>query len=333
MVSAAGSVVVAALESLEISPDEERFFSRGHAAGVTLFRRNIPHDYRDTKKLVQRLQGIRPSGAPPFIIAIDQEGGRVARLQPPFPNEGPALYLAGGRTDSTSIEHLEHYGFTVGQSLIQLGININFAPVLDILTEPANEAIGDRVFGLDAGVVTSRAAAFLIGMERSGVRGCLKHFPGQGHAKVDTHLGSARIDLSRDDLFSRELIPFEKLVPKCSMVMVAHCVYPKLDSVEASRSHIIINDLLKRDLGFGGVVVSDDMNMGALPQEMAAWTDVLIHSISAGVDMLLVCRHLDRCIAAYEALDREATRSKSFAARLEDAARKVTALRSRLQFT
>lgn len=329
MVSTAGSIVVSALESIEISPEEERFFSSGRTAGLTLFRRNISQNLHETELLVQRLQAIRPAGTPPLVIAIDQEGGRVARLQPPFPNEGPALYLAEGRVDDASLAAIDRYGFSVGQKLLQLGINVNFAPVLDILTEPSNEAIGDRVFGVEPEAVTKRAGAFLLGMERAGVRGCLKHFPGQGHARVDTHMGTARINLSKAELTTRELIPFRDLAEFCSMVMIAHCIYPQLDTAEASRSPVIIEGLLKREIGFAGVVVSDDMNMGAVPQEIRAWTEMLIQSVAAGVDMLLVCRHLERSVAAVEALAREAMRSPAFAARLEEAAHKVTTLRRR----
>lgn len=327
MTDAAGSVLVGAIESTDFTPDEEKFFASGRAAGVTLFRRNIPVDYRETFKLTRKLQSLRAAGTPPLLVAIDQEGGRVARLRQPFPDEGPALYLAGGRSDRTALDSLDRYGFTVGHSLLQLGINTNFAPVVDILTEPKNDAIGDRVFGIDAATVTSRAGAFLAGMERSGVKGCLKHFPGQGHALVDTHMGRAVIHCSLAELRQRELAPFQSLARSCSMIMVAHCVYSQIDSVEASRSAVVIGQILRKEIGFNGVVVSDDMNMGAIPQQLQDWTSALIDSIVAGVDMLLVCRHLERCQAAWEALNAEAARSPAFRARLEDAARRVTEIR------
>jgi beta-N-acetylhexosaminidase len=214
--------------------------------------------------------------------------------------------------------------------LREVGINVDFAPVLDVLTEPTNLAIGDRCFGTTPEQATPRADAFMSGLHSERVMGCLKHFPGQGDARVDTHLGTAVIDVSLQTLVMRELVPFKALASKCPMVMVAHAIYPVLDDYEASRSTIIIMDWLRARLGFEGVVVSDDMNMGALPQEIADWKEALIDAVAAGCDALLVCRHLDRCYAALDALRAEARKSPAFSTRLEDAARRVTGMRRAL---
>ena len=328
MSDAASAVLIAAVEGLELTPDEERFFRVESPAGVTLFRRNIPQDnYPQVGHLNQSLQNLRPTDAPPMVIAIDQEGGRVSRIPAPFPNLGPAMTIAGGRTDSSALKILQQYGQDVGRDLLKIGINVDFAPVLDILTEPTNTAIGDRCFGLTADQVTVRAEAFLAGLQSEKVLGCLKHFPGQGNACVDTHHTTAMIDASLQTLITRELAPFRALVQKCPMVMISHSNFPALCDTEASRSRIIIMDWLRLRLGFDGVVVSDDMNMGALPQEMLAWKAALIDAVAAGCDALLVCRGLDRCYAALDALRGEAKRSPAFSARLDDAAQRVTKMR------
>ena len=330
---AASSVVVAAVEGFALTPDEERFFKQEAPAGVTLFRWNIPQDdYQKVQKLNDALQATRPQGAPPLIIAIDQEGGRVSRMpkKSSFPDLGPALKLFGGRTDHAALTQLEEYGRTLGRSLAAVGFNVDFAPVLDILTEPTNTAIGDRVFGTTVEQATPRARSFLRGLQSTGVMGSLKHFPGQGDAKVDTHLGTARIDISLQTFVTRELMPFQAMIHDAPMVMISHCIYPFLCEREASRSPTIINDWLRGRLGFKGVVVSDDMNMGALPQQIKEWQEILIESVAAGCDALLVCKGLERCYAAVHGLRREAARSPAFHKRLEAAASLVTMMRHRL---
>jgi beta-N-acetylhexosaminidase len=328
MRDAASAVLVAAVEGMVLTSEEERFFREEAPAGVTLFKRNIPQDdYKKLSKLTADLQGTKPTGQPPLVIAIDQEGGRVARIGSPFPNLGPALQLAGGGIDSSSLETIKNYGAAVGAELKHLGVNVDFAPVVDIFTEPTNVAIGDRCFGVTAEQVSLRAGAFMEGLQTDKVLGCLKHFPGQGDARVDTHEGTAIIEASLQTLLTRELEPFRRLLPQSKMVMVSHSIFPALCDREASRSQIVIMDWLRTKLGFQGVVVSDDMNMGALPQEIAAWKTALVDAVAAGCDMLLVCRHLDRCKIALEALRQENAKSPAFRQRLEDAAARVTKLR------
>ncbi len=331
---AASAVIAGAFESITLSPDEAAFFSSEAIAGVTLFRRNIPQDqtcFSATAALMKKLQALRPAGDPPMLVAIDQEGGRVARMPKAFfPDLGPAQKICRGQSEPADLAAIEAYGMEVGQALLKAGINVNFAPVLDILTEPSNVAIGDRVFGLDPESVCRRAGAFLDGMQARGVLGCLKHFPGQGDAQVDTHLGSAVIDLPYSFLDKREFVPFRGMVRRAEMVMVSHCIYPQLSPKEASRSREIINGILRQEMGFEGVVVSDDMTMGAIPQDEKAWQTAILESILAGTDLLLICRHVERCRLAVEALRTEAARNSRFKSALETAAARVVRMRNRL---
>lgn len=328
---AASAVVSCAIESLTLSPEETAFFSSEAISGVTLFRRNIAQDagcLTQTANLVAGLQALQPSGSAPLMISIDQEGGRVARMPKAFfPDLGPPLKICSGQYDPASLATLECYGMEVGSALRRAGVNVNFAPVLDILTEPTNTAIGDRVFGLDSESACQRAGAYLDGLQSTGVFGCLKHFPGQGDAQVDTHIGGALIDLPRSILEKREFIPFRAMVRRVKMVMISHAVYPQLSMREASRSQEIIDGLLRGEFGFDGVVVSDDMTMGAIPQDVQSWQQALIDAIVAGTDLLLVCRHVERFRLAIDGLRAESARSPAFKKRLEDAAGRVTQLR------
>ncbi len=332
MTDAASAILVAAIEGTTLTEAERRFFVQEQPAGVTLFKRNIPTPFRRVAELISSLKSLYASAAGTPLIAIDQEGGRVARIRDPdFPNLGPTQQLAGGKSDTAALSAIFEYGLAVGQSLAELGINCNFAPVTDVLSEMSNEAIGDRVFGTDATAVIARAGAFLKGMQSTGVLGSLKHFPGQGAATVDTHQGSAVVDVTLDLLRQRDLAPFVALAAQAPMIMVSHCIYPALDAQRpASCSPAVITDLLKDELSYQGVVVSDDMNMGAIAQDEATWCLAMIEAVAAGIDMLLVCEHLERARLALEALRREAARSPAFQLRLEDAAARVRHLRNSL---
>ena len=317
---------MAALEGFPMTREESDFLDKESPAGVTLFKRNIPPAFPQLKDALVSMQSLGDSSLPK-IIAIDQEGGRVSRIQAPFPNLGPAMELAGGGVQDSDLAFLENYGFIVGASLQGLGINCNFAPVADVLTNAENHAIGDRTFAKEAQPAADRAGAFLKGMSQTGVLGCLKHFPGQGDAGVDTHKAGASINASLELLNKRELLPFRQLLEQTPMVMISHAVFESLDTVQASLSKKIIEGLLRQEMGFKGVVVSDDFNMHAVPQDEGGWQAALIEAILAGTDLLLVCKGLDRCKMALEAMRREAAKSKAFEKRLEEAAGRVTLLR------
>jgi len=178
---AAGAVILAAVESTQLTKDEEAFFARAPVSGVTLFARNIPREnyLAPVSALTKNLQSLRPASRPPLMIAIDQEGGRVNRMPSPFPNFGPAQKLEGGSTKKDALERLRAYAADVGRALKACGINTDFAPVMDVITEPTNTAIGDRSFATDSDGVIARGGAFLAGLCESGVLPCLKHFLGR----------------------------------------------------------------------------------------------------------------------------------------------------------
>lgn len=327
----ASAVILAALEGNSLSAEEQKCFQRLPPAGFTLFRRNLSPEFAQVRRLCSELQALAGETSRPMMLAIDQEGGRVARLKQPFPDGGPAMLLAEGRIDKDALLSIENYGYTVGSALTGLGMNVNFAPVVDVLSNEQNIAIGDRCFGRSSDVVTQRAAAFLHGLQAAGVLGCLKHFPGQGDAGADTHEQGTVIDASLDTLLARDIAPFAALLQECPMVMISHAVYPALDAEHpASLSSKVMQGLLRERLLYQGLVVTDDMNMKAIAQDRDSWTAAVVASIAAGADLVLVCRELDRYRWAVDALVREAERSFSFQRRLSDAQKRVAELRTRL---
>lgn len=323
----ASSIVLGSLGSYHFSKDEISFLKRETIPGLVLFKWNIPEEtYSEVREnILKKLYEIQKPSFP-LIIAVDQEGGRVHRFSSDFPNEGSALNLSSKIGDQ-----FFNYGSTVAKALADLDINVNLAPVVDILTNPLNRGIGDRAFGLNAQDVCSKASKYLEGLQSIGVMGCLKHFPGQGSELNDAHDQEVVVSLSKERFMSRELLPYSEILNKASMVLVSHALCPHLDpSKKAVQSFEIITNLLKRNLGFQGLVISDDMRMKAIPQSSVEWKESVVEAVSAGIDLLLVCKDVEYWIYAIEALEEESKRSKAFEKRLVEASEKVSYFRKRL---
>ena len=324
----ASSLLMAALEGPSLTDKERECFKRVRPAGVTLFKRNLAQSPSQIRSLIKDIQATRAKGAPPLLIAIDQEGGRVSRLSDVV-DLGPPMELFPGVSEG-SLSSLKDYGFKLGSALKELGINLNFAPVLDVLSRESNLAIGDRSFSRDPKEAHLRAGAFLHGMQKAGIYGCLKHFPGQGDAPGDTHLDSFSIDASWETLQNRELVPFMALLKDCPFVMSSHCVYESLSDKPASLSKEVLKDLLRDRLGYEGLVVSDDMNMKAIPQSSEGFSQAISSSVLAGNDLILVCQGLSRIEMAAEALCALAQREPLFQEIVTQKAAKILAIRKTL---
>ena len=324
----ASSVIAGSLDGTQLSPLELAFLEEFQPAGLTVFGRNI--DQNDHQALARLARSIQSNSSLTRLIMIDQEGGRVARLKGDFPNLGTALSIEHGNDTDEALAKIQAYGRLVGKELIKLGVNVNFAPVVDVLTEPTNTAIGERVWGVEPKSAKRRAEAWLTGLQDTGVLGCLKHFPGQGDAKIDTHIGEAVIDLPKEILENRELVPFKALLDQAPMVMISHCIYPAWDSKPASLSRVIMEDLLRTELGFKGVVVSDDMTMGAIPSDEKTWGEAVVSAIASGADLVLVCHKLELWKYAINMVSEEAKRSSAFLSRLTEASERVNKMRQRL---
>lgn len=329
MTELARAVIAGAVESEYLSQNELSFISKGDFAGITLFKRNITDDANQIEKLVATIQA---NSQTKRIIAVDQEGGRVDRFKNSLvKNHGPALDLAEGLWDENALMQLSTLGKDVGNALKVFGINVNFAPVTDINTNPQNPIIGNRAFGTTPESASSRAGAWLRGLQETGVIGCLKHFPGHGDSEYDTHLETAKISLDENTLRTREMIPFCDLIHEAKMIMVAHCIYESLDQDRpASLSHKIVTKILREQLGYSGLIVTDDLNMKALPQDYQTWGESLVEALMAGNDLLLVCRDIDRWAFGVDFLERSAKASPALAVRLENAATNVMNFRQSL---
>ena len=276
--------------------------------------------------LTHELHRRAPDGTP-ALIAIDQEGGPVQRVRAPatrWPPMGAHERLAPPDDVATA----ELVGRALGDELAALGFDVDFAPVLDVHTNPANPIIGVRAFGTEAEAVARRALAFARGLDAAGVIACGKHFPGHGDTQTDSHLELPRIDHGWERLERVELLPFRLAAAAgLPMIMTAHVVFAALDAARpATLSEQVVTGLLRGKLGYRGVIVSDDLDMRAIAGHMGADT-AAVAAVRAGCDVLLLCSSEDNQALAEAALIREAERDLAFRDKVGQAAHRVRELK------
>ena len=293
----------------------------GDVGAAILFARNI-QDIDQLTRLIAALHDAAP--ADPLLVALDQEGGRVQRVRAPATVWPPMLRL-GEHPDADALA--EPVGRALGDELAALGFDVDFAPVLDVLTNPENPVIGDRAFATTPERVATLAGAFARGLAAAGVIPCGKHFPGHGDTHLDSHLALPRVDQPAERLRSVELAPFAAL-PDLPLLMTAHVVFPAFDEVPATLSTRILGDILRRELGYRGVVLSDDMEMKAIADHFGI-ADASVRAIRAGCDGLLLCHAEALQHEVHEALLHAAEKDSGLRARIGEAAARVRALKQR----
>jgi beta-N-acetylhexosaminidase len=299
-------------------PDElAALVAAGRVGGVVLFARNVEGPDR-LRALVRELQAPAPAEVP-LLVSIDQEGGRVQRLRAPW-TVWPPMRRVGDHDDPAATRAV---GVALGRELLDAGIGLDFAPVVDVATEPSNPVIGDRSFGETAERVAAHARAFIEGLQSEGVAACAKHFPGHGDTTIDSHEALPRLPHDLERLRRVELPPFRASIEAgVASIMTAHIVFPALDPDRPATLSPAVLRILREDLGFDGVVFSDDLEMRAVADTFPIRTRVL-GALEAGVDALLVCSDHALWREALEAL--ESARPALLAAPL----RRVEALKQR----
>ncbi len=313
-------LVLGAVSDTHLHNHEISAFKNFDFAGVTLFKRNVSDAI---PKLTQSIRELIPHA----LIAIDQEGGRVSRLKGRVTDLGPAMDILETSCDAGSLKKMTEYGRKLSDELIALGINIDFAPVIDVLQNDNNNAIGDRCFGTNADTVQKRAGAFLLGLQESKkVMGCLKHFPGQGNAQADTHLESYSIQGSEQEIMTNDIAAFLPLLNNCPLLMMSHCIYPAFDSIQASLSSKVMEGLLRKKLGYQGLILSDDMNMKAIAQDEQGWKEAITEAVACGSNMVLVCEDIERSIIAAETLAIKSAGSKALTTKIENSLERLISL-------
>ncbi len=305
--------------------DLVRLIAAFDLGGVIYFARNIDEP-RQVAELSRELSSL--ARAWPFWISVDQEGGRVARLKRPFTEWPPAMTL--GRSGDAGLA--ARFATALAAELRAVGINLDYAPVLDVHTNPANPVIGDRALSERADDVARLAAVVIETLQANGVTACGKHFPGHGDTSTDSHHELPIVEHDRRRLDAVEFVPFRRAIEaRVGTMMTAHVMVPALDATHiASFSRTVVTDLLKTALGFDGVVFSDDLGMKAVSAS-ADLPTASVAALAAGCDALLFCNStIDEQAAAIERIIKAAESGELKPSRLDDAWARQRRVKERL---
>lgn len=286
--SSYGHHFIVGLSGITLSDSDKKLLAELRPAGVLLLKRNFDHTVPYEQwlpKLRALIDDVKKySEREDMIISIDHEGRRVMRTPPPltvFPN----AQKFASRAAEVATAH--------ARELRTIGVNLSWAPVADVHSNPSNPIIGERAFGNDPQSVSKYSVEYLKALEHGGVLGCAKHFPGHGDTSTDSHLELPVVNISEQELWQRELPPFTALINAgVSFMMTAHILYPKIDAANpATMSTKILDGILRKQMKFDGIVVSDDLDMHAVAERFSKSREATVQATNAGCDMFIVARH------------------------------------------
>ncbi len=319
-----GQLLIGSLPGAVITPEIRSLAREFSLGGVTLFSRNIeaPEQVAELSIDAQAL-----AGELPLWVGVDQEGGRVARLRKPFTEWPPMAVL--GRSGSADLAG--RFAAALAAELKAVGITLDYAPVLDIHTNPRNPIIGDRALAETADAVAQLGAAIIRGLQENGVAACGKHFPGHGDTSVDSHLELPLVEHPPDRIRRVEGVPFREAIrADVAFIMTAHVLVPSLDEERpATLSRRIVHDILRDEMGYQGVILSDDLEMKAIARTYAV-PEAAVEAIAAGCDAALICSgDVEVQAATLEALVHAVEEDRIPFKRVEDALKRLRRAKER----
>jgi beta-N-acetylhexosaminidase len=323
---AAGRLLVVGLGDKELTAMERAWLKLIRPAGIILYRRNIS-DVKQTRAMLGEATSYCCAHSPTFV---DVEGGVVNRLNlalAPIPS-AQAVATAMLRTGKRALAR-EH-GELIARAVGAFGFNTSLAPMVDLALPDSAEVLGTRCAAADPNDVVSYAREFLAGLKSRGIVGCGKHFPGLGGGTLDTHVATPAIGRNWEEMWSEDLVPYRALHNKMPIVMMNHAAYPRTPGKElpASVSKFWIGQILRKRIGYRGMILSDDLEMGGILKFMPI-AEAAVAAIRTGSDLVEICHHPDPILLAYEALVTEAERSATFRKILLERARQTTRLKTR----
>lgn len=286
------------VEGLELTTEDRHLLARPAVGGLILFTRN----YRDPQQLLELVADARQCN-PALLIAVDQEGGRVQRFRHDFVQLPPlySLFTVYKNDPEKALELAQTCAWVMAAEILHHGIDLSFAPVLDLYTD-FSEVIGDRAFAADVKVASDLARAYINGMHEAGMIATGKHFPGHGSVAADSHLELPVDHRSADEICQTDMQVFSNCIDVLDAIMPAHVSYPSIDSECAGFSRVWLEQILRQQLGFEGVIFSDDLSMQAA-RESGTPTDRAAKAINAGCDMVLTCNDRDAALAVADYLE------------------------------
>src|SRR6266850_2881766 len=317
-----GQLLVIGFDGTEMSPRLASLLTRIQPAGVILFARNIT-GAAQTHRLLRDCQ---KQVSTPLFTCVDLEGGTVDRFRNVLGSApSPAQVFATGHR-----ELFRKHGRIIGTNCRALGFNVDFAPALDLAFEASRMVMSSRAVSADPREATAYAREFVAGLRAAKVMGCGKHFPGLGEGTLNSHRELPVIKKPMTKLWAEDLVPYRRLRRQLPFVMVSHAAYPLVtnDRTPASLSRIWITDILRKRIGYRGLIVSDDLEMGGV-LSAAPIGEAAVEFIRAGGDLCLICHREDYIAQAYEQLVKAAERDPKFARRVAESSRRVVAFKKR----
>jgi beta-N-acetylhexosaminidase len=317
-----GQLLIVGFDGTEMSRSLSSVLTRLQPAGVILFARNI----KSAEQTWRLLCDCQKCVATPLFTCVDLEGGLVDRFRDVL---GPApsaadVFATGDR------RLFRKHGEMIGENCRALGFNVDFAPALDLALAASRSVLGSRAVSANPRDTIAYAQQFLAGLQKSRVLGCGKHFPGLGEGKLDSHHELPAIEKPLKKLWAEDLLPYRMLRGQLRLLMISHAAYPQVteDSTPASLSKVWITDILRKRIGYRNLVVSDDLEMGAV-LSAAPISTAAVEFIRAGGDLCLICHREDYIAQAYEELVKTAERDPKFARRVENSVRRVLAFKKK----
>ena len=324
-----GRLAIAGFDGQTVPPELREMAREFDLGGVIYFARNIAEPAQ-VRELSRECSALKQEW--PLWISVDQEGGRVARLKRPFTEWPPMITLGRSGEDQVTVR----FARALADELAAVGINLDYTPVLDVHTNPRNPVIGDRALSERAEDAARLGALMIRTLQDAGVAACGKHFPGHGDTSTDSHLELPVVDQSPERMQAVELVPFRAAVAAgVACIMTAHVLVPAFDADRpATLSPVIIDGLLKKTLGYQGIVISDDLGMKAI-SESTGLGEAMVQALLAGCDAVLLCNQTpDEQVGALEAVIKAIESGRLPVARFDDAlARQERVKRERLART
>ncbi len=295
-----GQLVIVGLDGYDIDDYAEQLIKKHYVGGFVLFKHNIK-DAEQMLALINSLKQVNSVNKIPLFLSIDEEGGKVSRMPEEFIKIPSSKRI--GQINNTQLAY--RVGNIFGEELKALGLNMDFGPVLDINSNPKNPVIGDRSFGTDASIVSELGVQTMKGIQAQNIISVVKHFPGHGDTSVDSHIGLPTVNADMERLNNFEFVPFNEAIKnKVDAIMIAHILLKKIDPDNpASFSKTIITDILRKHMKFDGIVITDDMTMGAVVNNYDIGESA-VKSIIAGSDIVLICHENDKKEAVITAIKR-----------------------------
>jgi beta-N-acetylhexosaminidase len=317
-----GQLLIVGFDGADVTPRVSSLLTRLQPAGVILFARNI----KTPEQTWRLLRECQRCAATPLFTCVDLEGGTVDRFRDVLGAAPSAaeVFATGDR------RLFRRHGEIIGANCRALGFNVDFAPVLDLAFEASRSVMGSRAVSADPREAIVYAREFLAGLQNAKVLGCGKHFPGLGEGRLDSHHELPVIEKPLKEMWAQDLLPYRTLRRQLPMVMISHATYPQVtqDRTPASLSKVWITDILRKKIGYRNLIVSDDLEMGAV-LSAAPIGEAAVEFVRAGGDLCLICHREDSILQAYEALVKTSERDSKFSRLVAEAARRVFAFKKK----